>query len=91
MGTAKGGEPMGMVPFPWAPGMLLPSGTVRQQYPRENLSLRDQAYKGRNADRPWLVMTSDREGEAGSRGKRVCYLKSVNPQVSRADPGTALK
>lgn len=73
-------------PFPWAPGMLLPSGTVHcQQHPRENLSLRDQAYKGRNVyDRPWLVMTSDRGGRGRFKREKSVLSKVSETQVSRA-------
>lgn len=66
--------------------MLLPSGTVHcQQHPRENLSLRDQAYKGRNVyDRPWLVMTSDRGGRGRFKREKSVLSKVSEPQVSRA-------
>lgn len=86
MGTAMRRACGAWSPFPWAPGMLLPSGTVHcQQQPRENLSLRDQAHKGGNVyDCPWLVMTSDRGGRGRFKREKSVLSKVSEPQVLRA-------
>lgn len=84
----------GMVPFPLGSrdASSIRDCPLSTAPPGKTSASEIRPTKGRNVrTRPWLVMTSDREGEAGSRGKRVCYLKSVNPQVSSGDPGTALK